>query len=201
MGIIVQKFGGTSVATAEKFILAAQRAILAQKQGNDVAVVVSARGKTTDELISLSREIHPEPPGREMDMLVATGEQQSIALLAMAIMAQGHQAISLTGGQMGIVTDSTHGKARIRTISTTRIKKIFEEGKIAIVAGFQGVDQDSNITTLGRGGSDTTAVAIAAALQADLCEIYTDVPGVFTTDPRIVPEARKIEQISYDEML
>lgn len=201
MGVIVQKFGGTSVATAEKILAAAKRAIAAKDQGHHVAVVVSARGHTTDELIDLAKEIHPNPPAREMDMLVATGEQVSIALLAMAIQSLGYGAVSLTGGQMGIVTDSIHGKARIREISTDRIRAIFEQGKIAIVAGFQGIDQDQNITTLGRGGSDTTAVAIAAALGADVCEIYTDVTGVFTTDPRIVPDARKIDQISYDEML
>ena len=201
MGIVVQKFGGTSVATAEKILAAAQRAIDAKRQGHNVAVVVSARGKTTDELIELAGQINPDPPAREMDMLVATGEQVSIALLAMAIHQLGDEAVSLTGGQMGIVTDSIHGKARIREISTARVKQIFEEGKIAIVAGFQGIDEDRNITTLGRGGSDTTAVSIAAALEADVCEIYTDVDGVFTTDPRVVPEARKVEQISYDEML
>lgn len=201
MGLVVQKFGGTSVATAEKLLMAARRAIDAKSQGNHVAVVVSARGKTTDELIALAEEIHPNPPARELDMLVSTGEQQSIALLAMAIDSLGHQAVSLTGGQMGIQTDSVYGKARIRTISTDRIKKIFQENKIAIVAGFQGIDENLDVTTLGRGGSDTTAVAIAAALGADICEIYTDVDGVFTTDPRIVPQARKMDQISYDEML
>lgn len=201
MGLVVQKFGGTSVATAEKLVAAARRAIAAKLKGHNVAVVVSARGHTTDELIALAEEIHPHPPARELDMLVATGEQVSIALLAMAINAQGHEAISLTGGQVGIVTDSIHGKARIRGIDTARVRQAFAQGKIAIVAGFQGIDHDQNITTLGRGGSDTTAVAIAAALEADVCEIYTDVDGVFTTDPRVVPEARKIDQISYDEML
>lgn len=201
MGLVVQKFGGTSVANAEKIMAAARRAIAAKTAGHHVVVVVSARGHTTDELIALAREIHENPPARELDMLVATGEQVSIALLAMAIHAQGHEAISLTGGQMGIVTDSIHGKARIQGISTARIRQIFDQGRIAIVAGFQGIDQDQNVTTLGRGGSDTTAVAIAAALAADVCQIYTDVNGVFSTDPRIVPAARKIDQISYDEML
>lgn len=201
MGLVVQKFGGTSVANAEKIRAAAQRAIQTKEAGHHVVVVVSARGHRTDELIDLANEVHPSPPARELDMLMATGEQESIALLAMAIHAQGHEAHSLTGGQMGIVTDSFHGKARIREISTTRINQILSDGKIAIVAGFQGIDLEQNITTLGRGGSDTTAVAIAAALGADVCEIYTDVDGVYTTDPRLVPEARKIDQISYDEML
>lgn len=201
MGLVVQKFGGTSVANAEKIRAAAERAIQTKEAGHHVVVVVSARGHRTDELIDLANEIHPSPPARELDMLMATGEQESIALLAMAIHAQGHEAHSLTGGQMGIVTDSFHGKARIREISTTRINQILSGGKIAIVAGFQGIDLEQNITTLGRGGSDTTAVAIAAALGADVCEIYTDVDGVYTTDPRLVPEARKIDQISYDEML
>jgi aspartate kinase len=201
LGLVVQKFGGTSVANAEKIRAAAQRAIQTKEAGHHVVVVVSARGHRTDELIDLANEVHPSPPARELDMLMATGEQESIALLAMAIHAQGHEAHSLTGGQMGIVTDSFHGKARIREISTTRINQILSDGKIAIVAGFQGIDLEQNITTLGRGGSDTTAVAIAAALGADVCEIYTDVDGVYTTDPRLVPEARKIDQISYDEML
>ena len=201
MGLVVQKFGGTSVANAEKIRAAAERAIQTKEAGHHVVVVVSARGHRTDELIELANEVHPSPPARELDMLMSTGEQESIALLAMAIHAQGHEAYSLTGGQMGIVTDSFHGKARIREISTTRISQILADGKIAIVAGFQGIDLEQNITTLGRGGSDTTAVAIAAALGADVCEIYTDVDGVYTTDPRLVPEARKIDQISYDEML
>lgn len=201
MGLVVQKFGGTSVATADKILAAAKRAIDAKLAGHHVAVIVSARGHTTDELIALAMELHPNPPARELDMLVATGEQVSIALLAMAIHSLGHDAMSLTGGQMGIVTDSIHGKARIREIATERIRQVFQENKIAIVAGFQGIDADQNITTLGRGGSDTTAVAIAAAVKADVCEIYTDVSGVFTTDPRLVPTARKMDQISYDEML
>jgi aspartate kinase len=201
VGVVVMKFGGTSVATPEKILLAARRALAEQHSGNKVVVVVSARGKTTDELIALAQQVHSQPPARELDMLVATGEQESIALLAMAIDRLGGGAVSLTGGQMGIVTDNIHGKARIVSISTKRIQEIFDEGKIAIVAGFQGVDSAQNITTLGRGGSDTTAVAVAAALRADVCDIYTDVDGVFTTDPRHVPSARKLDQISYDEML
>jgi aspartate kinase len=201
VGVVVMKFGGTSVATPEKILLAARRAIAERQAGNRVVVVVSARGKKTDELIDLAHQVHPQPPARELDMLVATGEQESIALLAMAIDRLGATAVSLTGGQMGIVTDNIHGKARIVSISTQRIQQLFDQGKIAIVAGFQGIDEEHNITTLGRGGSDTTAVAVAAALQADVCDIYTDVDGVFTTDPRHVPAARKLEQISYDEML
>jgi aspartate kinase len=199
--LLVQKFGGTSVADANKILAAARRAIRAHGEGNQVIVVVSARGHTTDELIELAREISERPPAREMDMLLATGEQVSIALMAMAIQELGVPAISFTGAQIGIVTDSFHTKARIRNISAERMREALDAGKIAIVAGFQGIDENSNITTLGRGGSDTTAVALAAALGADGCEIYTDVDGVYTTDPRVVPEARKIERISYDEML
>jgi aspartate kinase len=205
----VQKFGGTSVATAERITAAARRAIRARQAGHQVIVVVSARGDTTDELISLAREISEQPPAREMDMLLSTGEQISIALMAMAIQSLGQPAISFTGAQIGIVTDSFHTKARIKNISTQRIHHALEEGKIVIVAGFQGIDEQYNITTLGRGGSDTTAVALAAVMKHDPtgdngevgCEIYTDVDGVYTTDPRIVPEARKIDAISYDEML
>ena len=192
---------------------AARRAIRAKQAGNQVIVVVSARGDTTDELIELASEISENPPAREMDMLLATGEQISIALMAMAIQALGEPAISFTGAQVGIVTDSTHTKARIKKISTDRMRQALDEGKIVIVAGFQGIDEKANITTLGRGGSDTTAVALAAVLKHDRprrtrrpshpvgCEIYTDVDGVYTTDPRLVPEARKIDAISYDEML
>ena len=201
MPLLVQKFGGTSVATADKVLAAARRAIRAHQQGARVLVVVSARGHTTDELIELAREITERPPAREMDMLLSTGEQVSVALMAMAIQALGVPAISFTGAQIGIVTDSFHTKARIRNISTERIAQALDDGKIVIVAGFQGVDEHYNITTLGRGGSDTTAVALAAVLGADACEIYTDVDGVYTTDPRVVPEARKIDRISYDEML
>jgi aspartate kinase len=187
---------------------AARRALRAKQDGNQVIVVVSARGDTTDELISLAREISEQPPAREMDMLLATGEQISIALMAMAIQSLGQPAISFTGAQIGIVTDSYHTKARIKNISTARMRQALDDGQIVIVAGFQGIDEQYNITTLGRGGSDTTAVALAAVMKHDAtengqvgCEIYTDVDGVYTTDPRIVPEARKIDAISYDEML
>jgi aspartate kinase len=198
---LVQKFGGTSVADSDKILAAARRAIRAHQRGEKVLVVVSARGHTTDELIELAKEITERPPAREMDMLLSTGEQVSVALMAMAIQALGVPAISFTGAQIGLVTDSFHTKARIRNISTERMAQALDEGKIVIVAGFQGVDEHYNITTLGRGGSDTTAVALAAVLGADACEIYTDVDGVYTTDPRVVPEARKIDRISYDEML
>lgn len=201
MSILVQKFGGTSVATPEKILAAAQRAVNAKRGGHQVVVVVSARGHKTDELIELARQVTDTPPAREMDMLLSTGEQESVALLAMAVQKLGEQAISMTGAQIGIVTDSTYTKARIRSISTERMRKALEAGRIVIAAGFQGIDDDFNITTLGRGGSDTTAVALAAVLKAGVCEIYTDVEGVFTTDPRIVPEARKIPHISYDDLL
>jgi len=201
MPIIVQKFGGTSVADSQKILAAARKAIRAQQEGNQVVMVVSAMGKNTDRLVGLAKEITDEPPAREMDMLLSTGEQMSVALMAMAIHSLGHQAISLTGAQIGIMTDSTHTKARIRSISTDRIHEALDGGNIVIAAGFQGIDESNNITTLGRGGSDTTAVALAAVLGADACEIYTDVDGVYTTDPRIVPEARRVKQISYDEML
>ena len=201
MALLVQKFGGTSVADSNKILAAARRAIRAHQGGAQVLVVVSARGHTTDELVELAREISERPPAREMDMLLSTGEQVSVALMAMAIQALGVPAISFTGAQIGIVTDSFHTKARIRNISTERISQALSEGKIVIVAGFQGVDENYNITTLGRGGSDTTAVALAAVLGAGACEIYTDVDGVYTTDPRVVPEARKIDRISYEEML
>ena len=199
--LLVQKFGGTSVADSDKILAAARRAIQAHNRGDQVLMVVSARGHTTDELIALAKEITETPPAREMDMLLSTGEQVSVALMAMAIESLGVPAISFTGAQIGLVTDSFHTKARIRNISTERMVQALGEGKIVIVAGFQGVDEHYNITTLGRGGSDTTAVALAAVLGADGCEIYTDVDGVYTTDPRIVPEARKIDRISYDEML
>src|SRR5262245_60764670 len=188
---------------------AARRALRAKQAGNQVIVVVSARGDTTDELIALAREINEKPPAREMDMLLSTGEQISIALMAMALEALGQPAISFTGAQDGIVTDSFHTKARIKNISTARIRAALDGGQVVIVAGFQGIDDKYNITTLGRGGSDTTAVALAAVMKHDAsaangqvdCEIYTDVDGVYTTDPRLVPEARKIDAISYDEML
>jgi aspartate kinase len=235
VAVVVQKFGGSSVATAERIKAAARRAIRARQAGKQVVVVVSARGDTTDDLIELAREISEQPPAREMDMLLATGEQISIALMAMAIHELGEQAISFTGPQIGIRTDSTHTKARIREISTERMRQALDEGKVVIVAGFQGVDEKYDITTLGRGGSDTTAVALAAALKLDRanrgsgigdrgsenhgptvppmpdtrnpipelveCEIYTDVDGVYSTDPRVVPEARKMDAVSYDEML
>lgn len=201
MPIIVQKFGGTSVADSQKILAAARKAIRAQLAGKQVVMVVSAMGKNTDILIDLAKEITDEPPAREMDMLLSTGEQVSVALMAMAITSLGHKAISLTGAQIGIITDSSHTKARIRSISTDRIHQALDEGNIVIAAGFQGIDESNNITTLGRGGSDTTAVALAAVLKAETCEIYTDVDGVYTTDPRVVPEARRVKQISYDEML
>jgi len=201
MGLIVQKFGGTSVADAERIFRASRRVIRTKEQGNQVIVVVSARGHTTDELYALAYELSPNPPKREVDMLVSTGEQMSVALMAIAIHQMGHDAISLTAPQIGILTDSFHTKAKITDIHPDRIVKELEHGRIVIVAGFQGVDPEDNITTLGRGGSDTTAVALAAALKADLCEIYTDVDGVYTADPRIVPDAKKMERITYDEML
>ncbi len=201
MGIIVQKFGGTSVANAEKIRVAARRAIRAQQNGNQVVMVVSAMGHQTDHLVDLAKQITDDPAGREMDMLLSTGEQVSVALMAMAIHSLGAEAVSLTGAQIGIRTDSSHTKARIQSISTDRMKKLLDDGKIVIAAGFQGIDEDFNITTLGRGGSDTTAVALAAVLHADACEIYTDVDGVFTTDPRLVAEARKLDRVSHDEIL
>lgn len=201
MGIVVQKFGGTSVATADLIRRAAGRAVRAKEAGNHVVVVVSAQGKTTDELIALAHEISERPDPRELDQLVSTGEQISIALTAMAIHAAGHGAISFTAGQVGLITDSVHTKARIQGVDAQRIHDEFAKGNIVIVAGFQGVDAQQNVTTLGRGGSDTTAVALAAVLRADVCEIYTDVDGVFTADPRIVPAARKMDEIACDEML
>lgn len=209
MDVVVQKFGGTSVANAERIIAAARRAIRAHKAGHQVVVVVSARGDTTDNLIAMANEITENPPEREMDMLLSTGEQISIALMAMAIQSLGVPAISFTGAQIGIQTDSSHTRARIKRINVERLHQALQDNKIVIVAGFQGIDEHANITTLGRGGSDTTAVAVAAAIkhaQGPLlipvrCEIYTDVDGIYTTDPRLVPEARKIDEISYDEML
>jgi len=201
MPILVQKFGGTSVADAHRIHLAARRADRAKLAGNQVVLVVSAMGHSTDQLVDLAYQVARKPSKREMDMLLSTGEQVSIALMAMAIHEAGHDAISLTGAQVGMMTDSNYSAARIRSINTQRLNELLAQGKIVIVAGFQGVDPDFNITTLGRGGSDTTAVALAAALRAGICEIYTDVDGVYTTDPRIVPAARKIDAISYDEML
>ena len=201
MPLVVQKFGGTSLADSEKILAAARKAVRAFQDGNRVVMVVSAMGKNTDMLEKLAFEVNETPPAREMDMLLSTGEQVSVALMAMAIHALGYRATSLTGGQIGIKTDSSHTKARIRSISTERIVSLLNDGNIVIVAGFQGIDDQLNITTLGRGGSDTTAVALAAVLQADTCEIYTDVDGVYTTDPRILPEACLSQQVSYDEML
>ena len=201
MSLIVQKFGGTSLADAEKIHRAARRAIKARMEGKDVVMVVSAMGKTTDKLIGLAREVHAHPPHRELDMLLTTGEQVSIALMAMAIDSCGHRAISLTGAQIGLLTDSVHTRARIQRISKDRISQELAAGNIVIVAGFQGIDERGEITTLGRGASDTTAAALASVLEAEICEIYTDVDGVYTSDPRIVPQARKLDVIGYDEML
>jgi len=201
VALIVQKYGGSSVADADRIRNCARRIVAAKRAGNQVVAVVSARGDKTDDLVALARQISDNPPPREMDMLLATGEQESVALMAMAVQELGEDAISLTGYQIGILTDSTFTKARIRKISTERMQQALDAGKIVIAAGFQGIDDDYNITTLGRGGSDTTATALAAVLQADVCEIYTDVEGIFTTDPRVVKSARKLSRISYDEML
>ena len=201
MAIIVQKFGGTSVADAEKIRRAAGRVIKTIKGGFQVVVVASARGKQTDELIADALELNPNPPSRELDQLLATGEQQTVSLFAMALTAAGYDAISFTGGQIRMITDSAHTKARIKSIDAERIHKQLDKGKIVLVAGFQGIDENENITTLGRGGSDTTAVALAAALGAEECEIYTDVDGIHTTDPRMFEKAAKMDLISYDEML
>src|SRR5256886_3456863 len=207
MALIVQKFGGSSVADAERIHRAAKRAIAARHAGNQVAVVVSAMGDTTDELIELAKQVcsfggcDNVPPKREMDQLLVTGEQVTIALIAMAIHAQGHEAIRFTGGQIGLVTDNAFAKARIQSINKQRIFQELEQGKIVIIAGFQGVRPEGDVTTLGGGGSNATLVAMGAVLNADVCENYTDVDGIFTADPRIVPKARKIDRISYDEML
>lgn len=201
MPIIVQKFGGTSVADAHRVHLAARRAVRAKLAGKQVVLVVSAMGDTTDRLVELAGQVSRRPAKRELDVLVSTGEQVSIALMAMAIHEAGYEAVSVTGAQIGLLTDGVHTEARIRSIDTARIRKMLDRGKIVIVAGFQGVDDHLNITTLGRGGSDTTAVALAAALRAEMCEIYTDVDGVYTADPQRVPTARRIEAISYEEML
>lgn len=201
MSLIVMKFGGSSVGDAERMKRVAGRVIEAHKKGHRCIVVVSAMGDTTDDMIDLSRQLNPNPPAREMDMLLANGEQISIALLSMAIHHLGATAVSFTGWQAGITTEAVHGKARISDIQPARIHQALDNGSIVIVAGFQGVTPDGEITTLGRGGSDTTAVALAAAVKADLCEIYTDVDGVYSTDPRVVKNARKLQEISYDEML
>ena len=202
MGLVVQKYGGSSVADAERIKKVAQRIVATRKAGNDVCVVVSAMGDFTDELIDLAAQVSPLPPARELDMLLTSGERISMALLAMAIANLGMEARSFTGSQAGVITDSTHGKAQIIDVTPGRIRDALDKGRITIVAGFQGVSQDTkDVTTLGRGGSDTTAVALAAALGAEVCEIYTDVDGVFTADPRIVPTARQIPKLSYEEML
>jgi aspartate kinase len=202
MGLIVQKYGGSSVADAEGMKRVAARIVASKRDGNQVVVVVSAMGDTTDELIDLANQVTPIPNGRELDMLLTAGERISMALLAMAISSLGHEARSFTGSQAGVITDSSHGRARIIDVTPGRIQEALNEGAIAIVAGFQGISQDTkDITTLGRGGSDTTAVALAAALDADVCEIYTDVDGVFSADPRVVPSAKKLKSVTYDEML
>lgn len=201
MGLIVQKFGGTSVGSVERILNVAQRVKDETDQGNQVVVVVSAMGKSTDQLVDLVKGISATPNKRDMDMLLSTGEQVTIALLSMALNEQNLPAVSFTGWQAGIVTEHVHGNARITNINTEAVKNQLAEGKVVIVAGFQGITENGEITTLGRGGSDTTAVALAAALNADKCDIYTDVTGVFTTDPRYVKSARKLQSVSYDEML
>jgi len=201
VGLVVQKFGGTSVGSAERIKHVAERVMEEKNRGNDVVVVVSAMGKTTDSLVKLAGEITEKPSKREMDVLLSTGEQITISLLAMALNEKNIDAISFTGWQAGMETEAVHGNARILNIKTERIEEHLMDGKVVIVAGFQGITEGGDITTLGRGGSDTTAVALAAALKADKCDIYTDVTGVYTTDPRFVKEARKLLSISYDEML
>ncbi|HEX9467272.1 MAG TPA: aspartate kinase [Acidimicrobiia bacterium] len=201
MSLLVQKFGGTSVADPERMRSVAEHIARTRRAGHEVVVVVSAMGKTTDDLERLAHEVSSDPSGREMDMLLTAGERISIALLCMAIIDQGEAAVSFTGSQAGILTDTAHRKAKILEIKADRIRDALDRGSVAVVAGFQGMSTDRAITTLGRGGSDTTAVALAAALAADVCEIYTDVAGVYTADPRIVPGARRLERLSYDEML
>jgi aspartate kinase len=202
VALVVQKYGGSSVANAERVKRVAERIVEAKKNGDDVVVVVSAMGDTTDELLDQASQITADPPGRELDMLLTAGERISMALLAIAISTHGYEARSFTGSQAGVITTSSHGKARIIDVTPGRLRDALDDGSIVIVAGFQGVSQDTkDVTTLGRGGSDTTAVAVAAALDADVCEIYTDVDGVFTADPRIVPNARRLETITYEEML
>ncbi len=202
MGLVVQKYGGSSVSDAERIKRVAERIVATKKAGHDVCVVVSAMGDTTDELLDLAQQVSPLPPGRELDMLLTAGERISMALLAMAIQSLGMSARSFTGSQAGVITDSVHGKARIIDVTPGRITEAIDKGHIAIVAGFQGVSQDTkDITTLGRGGSDTTAVALAAALHAERCEIYTDVDGVYSADPRLVRDARQLATVSYEEML
>ncbi len=201
MALIVQKFGGTSVADPDRMRAVADHVAFTRRHGNDVVVVVSAMGKATDNLISLANAVSTKQPGREMDMLLTTGERVSMALLCMALADRGIEAVSFTGSQVGIVTDTTHGKAKILQVKGDRVRDALSRGNVCVVAGFQGISTDNEITTLGRGGSDTTAVALAASLGADACEIYTDVTGVFSADPRIVPEARKLPRVHFDEML
>lgn len=202
MALVVQKYGGSSVATAERIRRVAERIVETKRRGDDVVVVVSAMGDTTDELLDLAQQVSPAPPAREMDMLLTSGERISNALVAMAIHSLGAEARSFTGSQAGVVTTGVHGNAKIIDVTPGRVRDALDEGSIVLVAGFQGVSQDSkDVTTLGRGGSDTTAVALAAALNADVCEIYTDVDGIFTADPRIVPDARHLEKVSFEEML
>lgn len=201
MALIVQKYGGTSVADADRMRSVAEHVAFTRSQGHDVVVVVSAMGKTTDNLISLANDVSKTQPGRELDMLLTTGERISMALLCMALADLGQPAVSFTGSQVGIITDTVHGKAKIIEVKGDRVRQAIAEGRVAVVAGFQGVSTDKEITTLGRGGSDTTAVALAAALGADSCEIYTDVTGVFSADPRLVPQARKLLHVSFEEML
>ncbi|HTH05154.1 MAG TPA: aspartate kinase [Ilumatobacteraceae bacterium] len=199
--MIVQKYGGTSVADADRIKAVAEHVAFTRRQGNDMVVVVSAMGKETDNLVALANAVSRTQPGREMDMLLTIGERKSMALLCMALADLGIDAVSFTGSQVGIITDNVHGKAKILEVKGDRVRDALAQGKVCVVAGFQGVSTDKEITTLGRGGSDTTAVALAAALQADSCEIYTDVTGVFTADPRIVPQARKLAHVHFDEML
>ena len=201
MRLIVQKYGGTSVGSVERIKEVAKKIVASKKDGLDIVVVVSAMGGETDKLVEMAYEISPEPGKREMDMLLSSGERVSCSLLAMAIQNIGYKAASFTGRQVGILTDSAHTKARIKKIEAHKINRAFKEGLIVIVAGFQGIDEKENVTTLGRGGSDTSAVALASALNADLCEIYSDVEGVFTTDPNVEPEARKLNKVSYEEMM
>ena len=201
MALIVQKYGGTSVADPERIRAVAEHVAYTKRHGNDVVVVVSAMGKSTDNLIKLANEVSSVQPARELDMLLTTGERISMTLVCMALAGVGVDAISFTGSQVGIITDTVHTKAKILEVKGDRVREALAQGKVCVVAGFQGVSTDSEITTLGRGGSDTTAVALAAALNADSCEIYTDVTGVFTADPRIVPQARKLQHINFDEML
>ena len=201
MALIVQKYGGTSVADPERMRNVARHIAATRADGNQLVIVVSAMGKATDNLLDLARQVSSAPAGREMDMLLTTGERISMSLLCMALQDLGVDAMSFTGSQVGIITDTVHGRAKILEIKGDRVREALSEGKVAVVAGFQGVSTAKEITTLGRGGSDTTAVALAAALKADVCEIYTDVTGVFTADPRIVPQARKLKHLEFDEML